>query len=399
MSADPLWAFPFKGGCVSKPPLPYVSTTEDDYEFRGASLGKKVPVMQARYYCCWIEGATHALLGDPYLRWFVEDYNVRKALSKTAWICENPFGDDQKELADRYTDGVAAMAYLAARLRLYRPVEWFASLEEGQADFDDSVEPLLAAFRLEFRDNDAAAADNMGDPAMLLLRLLPALRLFVAYNWSGNEFQRQFLGYGCSAVSSSVQKCAGVDGLCPFFGKDIEYFNNGEDAAVLVTSDPSAGTALLDMTDAGGAKQELFLYEGDKMVLAEELSAMPYWNGRWSLMSGQACTGCDQLRIVQKKLVTLPFVLYINIARTPTTNPAQLRYDPNELIIGPTRDNHYAIYQLVCRLEKIGAHYVADIRKRDGTFTRYDFSKQTSNQRIPEVDTGCTYLVWRRVDK
>ncbi len=263
--------------------------------------------------------------------------------------------------------------------------------------------PLLASFRTHFRDDDSMARDNMGDPAALLPRLIPALRLFVAYNWSGNEFQRQLIGYGCNVVSATVERCTGTNRVCPYFGKEIKYFNHGSNKAVLVLAAGSVlpvGSTLLDMTDEGASKQQLNMYEGDRMVLADELANMHIWSGRWHLMSGQKCTGCDELRIVQQHLVTLPFMLYINTFRSPAlSKPAQLRYDPNELVIGPTQDGHYATYRLVCRLEKVGAHYVADVRMLDGTFTQYDFNMRISNRKIPAVDTGCAYLVWQRVDK
>ncbi len=128
MSQPPPWAFPFKGGCVSKPPLPYVSTLDDSYEFRGTSAAEKITyvdkegetvvIRPARYYCCWIEAATHALFSDPYLHWFMQDYNIRWKLSGTRWICANPF-PVANPLHKRYKDGVEAMAYFAARLRLH----------------------------------------------------------------------------------------------------------------------------------------------------------------------------------------------------------------------------------------------------------------------------------------
>ncbi len=162
--------------------------------------------------------------------------------------------------------------------------------------------------------------------------------------------------------------------------------------------------------------------------LEDVLKDIESWTGCWAVANGKECRayngnrGCDQLHIVQKKLVTLPIMLHFLTYRASQSNlmsaeqlrrmtpeqrarllrnvqpPYELLYDPEKLVVGPTRDNHYATYQLACRVEYRGAHFVADVRMADGTFTQYNFHHQTRNQRIPQKDTSCAYLVWRRVD-
>ncbi len=432
----PLWAFPLEGGCVSKPPLPTVHTVDAPYELRGISTGASVA--EARFFCCWIEASTHALLVDPYLRWFLEDYNNRFELSGTKWICANPFAAAADPLHLRYEDGVQVMAYFAARLRHDVALEWTwnATMDDekkAQKDFDDAMEPLLQTFRAYFSPPGSALdlGNNMGDVGSALTRLLPGVRLFVAYNWSGNEFQRQFVAYGCKPISACVRRCAGTDkDKCSFYGIESEYFDDDSVKKPAFLSAPQSipheGYSLLDMTDLS-ATQYVRLVTGTHR-LEDVLKDIESWTGCWAVANGKECRayngnrGCDQLHIVQKKLVTLPFMLHFLTYRANQSNlmsaeqlrrmtpeqrarllrnvqpPYELLYDPEKLVVGPTRDNHYATYQLACRVEYRGAHFVADVRMADGTFTQYNFHHQTRNQRIPQKDTSCAYLVWRRVD-
>ncbi len=420
----PVWAFPFIGGCVSKPPLPAaVASFNSPYNFRGIQNGPKYvrkydplteppPPLHPRWYCCWIEASTHALLIDPYLRWFLEDYNLRFQMSGTKWIRQNEFDKIQDALLHRrYKNGVQSMSYLAARLRNDLPVSVFASdqqQKEAQDLFSKSMDPFLVEFRKHFHDSENDKT-NEGEISNLLVSMLPGMRLFIACNWSGNEFQRQLIGYGCKPLTVGVERCAGaVKGKCPFFGKDIEYFNDR--GRLLVAPDDSvmpAGFTLLDMTDEN-ARRDIYLHPG-KYRLTDVLSDLPEWNGRWSVASAMPCEGCKtEMRIVQQKLVTLPFMLCIHTPRGnqadfqhnggSSNKPYELLYNPEKLVVGPTRDSHYAIYKLVCRLEYEAHHFVADVRVQDGSFTRYSFDVQRPNQSIPENDTKCQYLVWRRVD-
>jgi hypothetical protein len=410
-SPPPVWAFPFAGGCVSKPPLPFVSTADDEYNLRGISNGgdewgqpfmDEEGELNARWFCCWIEAAMHALLVNPYLRWFVQDYKERWVLtegrSETEWIVKNPFdASKQKDLHERYTHGVAAMAYLSARLRLDVPLDWTATnaeIKQSQVDFDNAILPMLKQFRAAFKDNDRYEKDNRGDPAKLLQMVMPGLWLFIACNWSGNEFQRQFMAYGCNALKVCVQRCAGASGRCFWFGKDVEFFDGAKADTVLVG--PASSAHLLDMTDIRGLLLHIWLENARiELELADELTSQ--WSGLWQLPNNTECEGCDQIRMQLVKLVTLPFMLYIAVSRA---EGARLRYDPNELTIGPTRDNHYATYKLVCRVEyQPSQHYVADVRMSDRSFTRYNFHSLYERQKIPAVDSSCTLLVWQREDK
>jgi hypothetical protein len=120
---------------------------------------------------------------------------------------------------------------------------------------------------------------------------------------------------------------------------------------------------------------------------------------RWTLTM-QMCQRCNtHLEMRRRSLVTLPWMLFIQLDRTTdAAKRAPVVYDTDSLLLGPTSDNHYARYKLMCRVQHAFGHFIAHVRQRDGSFTELNFDKVTPEFSLPRPDRTCVALVWQRVD-
>lgn len=380
---------------VSKDRIPWPSTAHESYPTRGCendTIFLEPPLKpSARKNCCWIEVALHALLSDPFLRYFVIDYGAKVNL---AGSFESAFPSPLLSAAFSdvdYTCGALYMRILHARYSLADTL--------GQESFNYQFETLYADLRKSVRVSRPSAQglpppkendDMMGIAADLLKIMLPRVRLFIALHWSGSAFQRQFLAYGSVPLVTTTLACPGTAATCALRGRETVGYGDYQTqlydvdmiaSPVVMSTEPKAGVLALE----------------DLLHRMTDLSEIRF-GGRWELwrlMCGGSCTG---RRIVKRTLTTLPWMLYIEIGRHALGQLA-LQYNPDILTLGPTADGQYATYKLVCRVSFAYAHYKADVRDPvDGTFTNWNFASATPS-RIPfDGDTTCAVLVWQRME-
>jgi hypothetical protein len=356
---------------ISRPPLPELFQQSLPVALQGVSQGswnEKIhpkPV-DARFNCCWIEGNYWCLVTDPGIRWFLTDYWARCELGQDSWIVPVPLHSGV-QVVRTYEEGKVAMRYLAFRHR-------HGSLTQYRLNTEITAEMQL--WRDCFQLN--GELHNMGE--MLLPRLLSALRFFIALNWPSNAFQKSFIAYQSQQVHSITTQCTSLRAACPST-QSILASRPGEvmDSpclAIVPTRDVSQLSDLLDFS-----------------ALDEGLSV------RWTLTM-QMCQRCNtHLEMRRRSLVTLPWMLFIQLDRTTDeAKRAPVVYDPDSLLLGPTSDNHYARYKLVCRVQHAFGHFIAHVRQRDGSFTELNFDKVTPEFSLPRPDRTCVALVWQRVD-
>ena len=381
---------------VSKDRIPWPSTAHESYPMRGCendTIFLEPPFQpSARKNCCWIEVTLHALLSDPFLRYFVIDYGAKVNL---AGSFESAFPSPPLSAAlsaEDYTRGALYMRILHARYSLADTL--------GQESFNYQFDTLYADLRKSVDVSRPSAAglpapkendDMMGVTAELLTVMLPCVRLFIALHWSGSAFQRQFLAYGCVPLATTTLSCTGKAASCVLRGRERVGYDEWQTqldevdmiaSPVIITTEPRVGVQSL---------QTLLTQLSDASLVR--------FGGRWELWSIRICgPSCHGRRIVKRTLTTLPWMLYIETARSQI-GQMTLQYNPDSLTLGPTADGQYATYKLVCRVSFAYAHYKADVRDPvDGTFTNWNFASATPS-RIPfDGDTTCAVLVWQRME-
>jgi len=373
---------------VSKDRIPEPFTVSERYEVRGCSQGTD----GARVNCCWIEGATHALLSDPFIRYFVIDYGAKVQLAgPRAFTRPSSLPADREE---HYDAGALFMRVLSARYLLAGKL--------GQAAFDVQVERIYRDIRIRF----GVAGDTMSDPEVLLGDALPGLRLFIALHWSGSSFQKQYLAYGCVPLVAVTHSCAGSAASgCRLLGRDsISYLSETLDTPLRD----------IDMTQAPWMIR--VVRNGGLHSLADLLSrptddSLVRFSNQWRLSDITPVCGysavskkfCPFHRILKETLATLPWMLYVTTRRLDAEAGAAgytLQYNPDSLTVGPTADGQFATYKLVCRVWFAHSHYKADVRDpRDGTFTEWNFETPSpTDMSTMRNDTKSRLLIWQRVE-
>ena len=372
---------------VSKDRIPLPDTVHQSYVIRGSSNDVPDPplVPGARSNCCWIEAAQHALLSDPFLRYFIVDYGHKVSLAggSDAAFPSPPISDAYK--LQEYTRGALYMAILYSRYSLASRLD--------QDAFDRQFDTLHAQLRQSARvvrppPGRDGAVNMMGDAVELVRVMLPCLRFFIAVHWSGSAFQRQYLAYGCVPLVATTFSCRGNTATCSLEGMEPVYY--GEFGTQLHEIDMVTSPCILIVKAEGGVR-----LLDDLLKEMDEKSPIRF-GSRWELSAMKVCGGlCKERQIMRATLTTLPWVLYIETDR-PTSYT--LQYNPDSLTVGPTSDGQYATYKLICRVSFMSMHYKADVRDPvHGTFTNWNFADGTPTQ-IPFRDTTSALLVWQRTE-
>lgn len=170
------------------------ATVYESYPMRGCTNDIVVPepprIPGARNNCCWLEASLHALLSDPFVRYFVIDYGNKVNLAGSSDGAFPPPPLSGAFSLEEYSRGALYMRILYARYSL--------SSSLGQAAFDYQFDTLHAELRQSIRVvrlvRPGAAPlppqpiDMMGDTAELVKVMLPCVRLFIALHWSGSAF-------------------------------------------------------------------------------------------------------------------------------------------------------------------------------------------------------------------
>ena len=373
---------------VSKDRIPEPFTVSERYEVRGCSQGTS----GARVNCCWIEGATHALLSDPFIRYFVIDYGAKVQLAgPRAFTRPSSLPADREE---HYDAGALFMRVLSARYLLAGKL--------GQAAFDVQVERIYRDIRARFGEPGI----SMGDPGFLLATAMTGLRLFIALHWSGSSFQKQYLAYGCVPLVAVTHSCAGsAAGGCRLLGRDSISYLADELDAPLRDIDMTQAPWMITVTRSGG------LHSLADLLNRLTDASLVRFGDQWQLSDITVCgyaVESDELcafhRIFKKTLTTLPWMLYVTTQRADVSFGGgagyTLQYNPDSLTVGPTADGQFATYKLVCRVWFAHSHYKADVRDpRDGTFTEWNFETPSpTDMSTMRNDTKSRLLIWQRVE-
>jgi len=403
---------------VSKDRIPLPATAHQSYPMRGCANDTIIPKLPAkpgaRNNCCWIETALHALLSDPFVRHFVIDYGTKINLVGGPDAAFAPPPPHPSFSFREYTRGALYMQILYARYSLADAL--------GQAAFDYQFDTFYAQLRQSVRVVRAPAVASplpvetvnmMGDTAELVQVMLPCVRLFIAFHWSGSAFQRQFLAYGCVPLVTRTVACPGRADQCDLNG--LEAVSYGDFDTQLHQVNMFSSPFMLTVTREGGS------HSLEDLLNVPAPTSTVRFGSRWQLFELPRCAGiknCNSRRIIKYTLATLPWMLYIQTLRAtaeqvsadPVANAEDeefahdavgyaLRYNPSRLTVGPTADGQYATYELVCRVSFAYRHYKADVRDPvDRTFTNWNFASATPAHVPSDGDTTSALLVWQRTE-
>jgi hypothetical protein len=318
----------------------------------------------------------HFLLADPYIRYFAADWAVKGMLKHDLRRLV-----PTSLLKKRYTIGCLVMDILARRYRKRN--------DSDQSIFDDHMKLYFAELRekVHIEYDGYGFRRGMGDISTLMNAVLPALRFFIALQWSGHPVQRHYLANGLNPLFAFQQRCPSHTALCPLAQK--EHIGFDVDGRML---------QLKDMTDTDviTIKEER---EDIRSIHLEQWCTENLVKSKWKLAEHPSCKAgvCNSRRLEKRSLATLPWMLYINKA-VPGHIP--IIYDPEKLVFGPTVDNKYAVYKLIARDIFAYAHFSADIRIKGRLFANWSFEHK-KDFIIPEglqVDRNCSFMIWQRVE-
>jgi hypothetical protein len=339
----------------------------------------------------------HVLLRDPSIRFFVRCFSDKdprsfpKSRGGTAY---------QRQL---YSLGFLCMSILECRLQSgamnahvyesvmvelytkFRNDPLVRGLETGQplaqqADIDEKTEKSKTAF----------VNDGAGDAAPAILLALDALRCFIAFNWQSNLFQQHFLAYGSFPIVERTEMCFGSK--CARGEERVFYGDNRCDSLSQLPMSAAAESAIPLLVRAGAAD------------LAGAL--MQRFDAVWRIKN-KSCTQvnrgqvCGEPVIMKKQMCNLPWMLYVRIYRDPTLALVPLRYNPDELLLGPTADGQYATYRLLARVKYAHYHFTVDVRRGGGAankFINWNFDYRSEASVSDEGDTTSMFMLWQRVE-
>lgn len=372
MSAE----LPFDGKLVSKDVIPLPLTSSDAYDLPGTSSMEGTSL----HHCCWIEGVMHALLCNVFLRFFVIDFGLRNA---DRWPDADSMGLSDADDKRLYTFGAVTMRVLSVR--------WAnRNLVRG---WNDVMRPLFLEFRKAmaiYYHKPVAYGTRWQDSLEVIFDALHGVRIFIRHNWSGSLFQHQFYAYGIVPVMRYIDVC--VNPVCLSYHKDLitpYSFQFG---------DMRTGfSAMRVSVDFSGARLEQLVNSN-----VDE---------KWKLDDGKRpyrCSDCHEPEMIHsQRLVSLPWMLYIDVVRSSVQRDGELRlqefellYNPERMLIGPTADGQSAVYRLVARVRyHQPGHYVTDVRVRGGgEFRNWDFDrKKNLSSADLEKDTNARVHIWQRV--
>lgn len=380
---------------LSKPSIPVFDMLKQPYKSQGANNDSSG---HARHNCCWIETSFHILLADPYIRYFAADQGAKSSIAH--YVRRSVPATIQK----KYDQGCLVMDILALR--------YGHRSGKDQTIFDDLMTVLFRDLRAMFPSEQVA--NGMGEVGALVSLLLPAVRCFIALHWSGHPLQRQFLANGSNPVIKHLQSCPNRSAVCPLAQK--EHIGYNVDGHPLSRKDMTLDTDVV-----------VIKLDGETASIDLQDSIMKILNTKWKLADAAVCKNgvCSYRRLEQRSMANLPWMMYVNTARTSAAAgearrlqlarelgnfdmvPASstvtvVRYNPEKMMLGPTADGQYAIYKLVARDSFVAAHFNADVRLsiNDPSFCNWNFSRQTRFvvKDADVADLRCSFLVWQRVE-
>lgn len=387
---------------VSKDVLPLCSRTEFDYNAISGASNDTSGRKSARWNCCWLEVSIHTLLSDPYIRYFVNDYwrrnpdapkHFKALVSSTQLVDPN--------LQKEYIRGKTLMEVLVSRLYQQIDLKFISKLSaQQQVTFDNEITNDLTKLRdqdIGFGELDKGSDDrnepNMGDPGDFMLLALPALSLFIQYNWSGNLLQQHYRLYGAVHRDLLQRECS---------EPSCTYKQN------VVLEQPF---------------MRIRLREGVRNVLEPLLNAALATadTAKWILPEANPYCSNGHKAIAKRQLLTLPWILRFQIDRQQhvavrdedssevraavTNTDAPLLFNPEEMLVGPTKDGQHAVYKLLSYVRYYGHHYKICVRLPDNSFQEWNFNAKSSFQMEADpnspglkMDRLCVFMTWIRTE-
>lgn len=382
--------FPFKY-VVSKDKIPLPSTVADVYDTHAAANDEFVCTSLRN--CCWIEVTMHMLLIDPFIRHFVIEFIKMDMCVPLVQVTL------RADLNQLYLRGKIIMMILARR--------WQKA--STPYVFRLQMLHLYQEYRHSCTVSQCVSIDQygMGVVSSSLPDALSAITLFIATNWSSCSFQKQWLAYGHAPLTRSVSSC--TNNACQSVGRDV--------------SSSLADVDMIDNLDFHVVAATYIAVAYDESHELLEVLLSRHFKKKWSMTQESAgflssCPTCKETSMIYcSELMTLPWMLYVQVDRTNQRSAAQysmrqphspdafssgfLEYDTEKLTLGPTVGGLYATYRLVGRIKYAHSHFNADLRvvNKEDKFVQWSFNQTRPVELNGRTcDTSCCCLVWQRIE-
>lgn len=192
---------PFSSTFISRDAIPRPHTFGQHTQYmKGTSYGSSGP----RKNCCWIEVSMHAILSEPFLRYFILDSQRKE---KYVVLPSN--------VTKEYACGAKLCQYLYWR--------WTES-NIDQEEWDHAHDRMMAAIRVDFATLANDDVNGLGSGPELVVSMMTCIRVYIASVYKDQLFARLFRSYAYPITCSDELKC--TKQLCKFSQQSIGTYTD-----------------------------------------------------------------------------------------------------------------------------------------------------------------------------